>query len=104
MNCRPPAQLAAPRGRADAAGGARDRDRRLLTGASYEQIGGVAGALARHAHPVAVSIGELCPAHPDRERVDRVVSLDQARRDPRRCVDHVARADSASGASRTAGG
>src|SRR5262249_6940124 len=30
----------------------RDRDRRLLTEASYEQIGGVAGALAMHADAV----------------------------------------------------
>jgi serine/threonine protein kinase len=79
----------------------RDRDRRRLTEASYEEIGVVAGALARHADAVLagmsqaqqavaravlqrlvspertrslVNVAELHALHADREPVDGVVS------------------------------
>ncbi|HEX7841261.1 MAG TPA: WD40 repeat domain-containing protein, partial [Kofleriaceae bacterium] len=78
----------------------RDRDRRLLTEDSYEQLGGVAGALAKHAdavlagmpqahQPVAravlqrlvspertrslVSVSELHALHRDRDLVDGII-------------------------------
>ena len=36
----------------------RDRDRRLLTRAAYDDIGGVGGALARHAEATLRAIGD----------------------------------------------
>ncbi|WP_437682327.1 nSTAND1 domain-containing NTPase [Sorangium sp. So ce131] len=80
----------------------RDRGRRLLTRASYEALGGVAGALASHADTVlagmserqaklaravlerlvtpertraVASLGELCELPGDRGEIERVVAL-----------------------------
>ena len=43
---------------------ARDRKERLLTEASYQDIGGIAGALASHADNVAASVSSLSPDAP----------------------------------------
>jgi hypothetical protein len=57
---------------------ARDRDRRLLTVAAYEEMGGVGGAFSRHADQVAASV----PAHDQallRAVVTRLVTPDGTR-------------------------
>src|SRR4051812_30851982 len=71
----------------------RDRDRRVLTDASYEQLGGVAGALATHADTVIAGLSASDQAlarsvlerlvTPERTRaVVSVTELRALRRDP----------------------
>ncbi|WP_437316884.1 nSTAND1 domain-containing NTPase [Sorangium sp. So ce385] len=68
----------------------RDRDRRLLTRASYEAIGGVAGTLASHADAVLAGLGgrqaKLCRAILERlvtpERTRAIASLEELRELP----------------------
>src|SRR5262249_20896897 len=71
----------------------RDRDRRLLTEASYEQLGGVAGALATHADTVLAGMSAAqqaltrtvleCLVTPERTRaVVSLAELHALHRDP----------------------
>ncbi|KYG04346.1 protein kinase [Sorangium cellulosum] len=68
----------------------RDRERRLLTRASYEAIGGVAGTLASHADAVLAGLGgrqaKLCRAILERlvtpERTRAIASLEELRELP----------------------
>ncbi|WP_437570381.1 nSTAND1 domain-containing NTPase [Sorangium sp. So ce542] len=68
----------------------RDRERRLLTRASYEAIGGVAGTLAAHADAVLAGLGgrqaRLCRAILERlvtpERTRAIASLEELRELP----------------------
>ncbi|WP_437608961.1 serine/threonine-protein kinase [Sorangium sp. So ce834] len=68
----------------------RDRERRLLTRASYEAIGGVAGALASHADAVLAGLSgrqaKLCRAILERlvtpERTRAIASLEELRELP----------------------
>jgi WD40 repeat protein len=77
----------------------RDRDRRILTEASYEQLGGVGGALATHADAVMAGLSAsrqalaqsllMCLVTSERTRaVVSVTELRALRRDPEE-VDHL---------------
>ncbi|HEX3475799.1 MAG TPA: protein kinase [Kofleriaceae bacterium] len=77
----------------------RDRDRRMLTEASYEQLGGVEGALATHADTVMAGLSAsrqalaqsllMCLVTSERTRaVVSVTELRALRRDPEQ-VDHL---------------
>ena len=56
----------------------RDRERRLLTEASYEQLGGVAGALARHADAVLAGMSQTQQAVA-RTAFERLVTPERTR-------------------------
>jgi hypothetical protein len=63
---------------------ARDRERRILTAASYQAIGGVAGALATHADQV------LAQMTPERQKLSRTVFLRLVTADGTRAIVDIA--------------